>query len=288
MPNHDLLLASIPGALRTLAQWVVWRYEVRAGRATKVPYRPRTSRRASVTDRSTWGSYEEAVEVYDRDGFAGVGFVFSEHDPFCGVDLDHCLGGNQEPSAEAARIVGLLNTYTEVSPSGAGLKLFLEGRVPSGGNRRGSVEMYDHSRFFTVTGRYFAGTPLTIEVRHVELAALHAEIFRRCEAPAPPRARGRACRDEDERLLARARSAKNGRRFMDLYYRGETAAYAGDDSAADLALCGQLAFWCGRDPARIDRLFRHSALMREKWDSRRRDTTYGALTIAKALGSPHG
>jgi len=41
-----------------------------------------------------------------------------------------------------------------------------------------------------------------------------------------------------------------------------------DHSRADLALCGMLAFWCGGDPERIDRLFRRSDLMREKWDRR--------------------
>jgi primase-polymerase (primpol)-like protein len=75
---------------------------------------------------------------------------------------------------------------------------------------------------------------------------------------------------------------------MNLFYRGDVAAYGGDDSAADLALCGLLAFWCGPDPKRIDRLFRRSALMRGKWDSPRADTTYGALTIQKALGARRG
>ncbi|MBM3271540.1 MAG: DUF3987 domain-containing protein, partial [Candidatus Sericytochromatia bacterium] len=51
----------------------------------------------------------------------------------------------------------------------------------------------------------------------------------------------------------------------------------------DLALCSHLAFWTGPDPARIDRLFRQSGLMRDKWDEKRLDSTYGAVTIAKAL-----
>src|SRR6185369_1853678 len=61
--------------------------------------------------------------------------------------------------------------------------------------------------------------------------------------------------------------------------------YADDRSAADLALCNLLAFWTGRDATRMDRLFRGSGLMREKWDSRRGETTYGGQTIARAIAA---
>ena len=87
---------------------------------------------------------------------------------------------------------------------------------------------------------------------------------------------------DDRELLEHARSAKNGAKFEALW-RGDTSGYGGDDSAADLALCGLLAFWCGIDPRRIDSLFRSSGLMRDKWDSSRGETTYGRQTIEKAL-----
>jgi putative DNA primase/helicase len=54
-------------------------------------------------------------------------------------------------------------------------------------------------------------------------------------------------------------------------------------SEADAALCTMLAFWLGRDPDRIDRAFRRSGLMRDKWDSPRGDSTYGAQTVAAAV-----
>jgi primase-polymerase (primpol)-like protein len=148
--------------------------------------------------------------------------------------------------------------------------------------------MYDAGRFFTVTGRHLEGTPATVEDRQKELEALHAEVFPPKAASRPPRSRAVRCSANDAVLLAKARSARNGRKFMDLFYRGDVSAYNGDDSAADLALCGLLAFWCGPDQEWIDRLFRQSALMREKWDSPRGDTTYGALTITKALGARRG
>src|SRR5262249_45728386 len=65
-------------------------------------------------------------------------------------------------------------------------------------------------------------------------------------------------------------------------WEGDTSAYGGDDSRADEALCFLLAFWCRKDAAQIDRLFRRSGLMRPKGDEKRGQQTYGALTIGKA------
>lgn len=65
--------------------------------------------------------------------------------------------------------------------------------------------------------------------------------------------------------------------------RGDCSAQGGDHSAADMALCSHLAFWLGGDAGRVDRVFRSSGLMREKWDSRRGGTTYGAQTVDRAV-----
>ena len=64
---------------------------------------------------------------------------------------------------------------------------------------------------------------------------------------------------------------------------GDCSAQGGDHSAADMALASHLAFWCAGDAARMDRIFRASGLMRDKWDSRRGGTTYGAQTIERAI-----
>lgn len=79
--------------------------------------------------------------------------------------------------------------------------------------------------------------------------------------------------------------AENGGEFLALFDAGDTSPYGGDDSSADLALCNHLAFWFGPDPARIDRMFRRSALMQEKWDKRHHGDgrTYGQGTIDEAL-----
>lgn len=117
-----------------------------------------------------------------------------------------------------------------------------------------------------------------MSVERLEAALALAGIF----PDDPPEASGArpvvAVDLDDRELLEKAFAAKNGTKFSRLW-AGDTSDYEGDDSAADQALCNMLAFWTGRDPGRMDRLFRASGLYREKWD---RDD-YRAVTIENAI-----
>jgi hypothetical protein len=89
---------------------------------------------------------------------------------------------------------------------------------------------------------------------------------------------------DDAALLEKAKAAANGAKFAALW-DGDTSAYAGDESAADQALCNLLAFWTGCDAIQMDRLFRRSGLMRDKWERKARaeDASYGSGTIRRAI-----
>jgi hypothetical protein len=118
--------------------------------------------------------------------------------------------------------------------------------------------------------------------RQSAIDALHREVF-----GAPPTTNGNGSRPaepvdlDDQALLDRAMRATNGVKFRTLW-AGDTSGYS-SASEADAALALLLAFWTGRDVARMDQLFRLSGLMREKWDSRRGESTYGGQTIARAV-----
>jgi hypothetical protein len=283
---------AIPDELKALPQWVGWRLEERAGEAgsgakrTKVPYVARlgapSGTHAKVDDPTTWAPFNEALA---RSGdFDGLGFVLTANDPFVGVDLDGCRDAATSDLEPWARvIVDALDSYTDVTPSATGLRIFVRGHLPPGGRHRGKVEMYDRGRFLTVTGHHLGGTPTQINDRTDALAALHARIFGASRPTTnfePPPAGTVLLADEE--LLDRACRAANGERFAQLW-SGDRSRYGGDDSAADQALANLLAFWTGRDAERMDRLFRQSGLRRSKWDERRGDRTYGQLTIERAI-----
>jgi hypothetical protein len=170
----------LPDDLIELDQWVLWRRE----RDTKVPYQA-SGHPASSTDPLTWTTFETALATWrNRPKFyAGVGYVISDADPFVGVDLDDCLESETVPKPWARGIVArFYDTYTEISPSGRGLKLFVRARLPAnvgkiiireGKEAVGGVEMYGHARFFTVTGHAFNHSPLQIEEHAADILELY-------------------------------------------------------------------------------------------------------------------
>ncbi len=273
-----------PAELCALPQWLCWKTAKRKGKITKVPVSPHGGAgKPNVSN--TWGTLGEALAHAERCGLAGVGFVFSEDDPYCGVDLDGCRDPETgELAPWAAELVAALGSYSEASPSDTGVHVIVRGSVPAGGNRKGAVEMYDRGRFFTMTGEALDGSPAEIGDRQGELEALHRRLFPPQPAKGPgtaPAARnGRPAADPpelpDDALLERARNAKNGERFARLY-AGDRSGYD-SDSEADLALCSMLAFWPTDEP-QLDRLFRQSGLYREKWER----ADYRERTIRKAI-----
>jgi primase-polymerase (primpol)-like protein len=192
----------IPLGLRERDQWVVWRYEQRHGKRTKVPYQAsRPHERASTTDPQTWASFDESSAV---QGVDGIGYVLSAEDPFTGIDLDHCIDESGEVHPAAAEIIGQwFCSYTEQTPSGRGFHIFIEARLPGGGRRTrktawgGELEIYDQARFFTVTGDGSGA----ICPRQAELDTWIAAVFPLPEPPkSPPRTNGHLPVDDRELL----------------------------------------------------------------------------------------
>jgi putative DNA primase/helicase len=269
----------IPVELRERPQWVLWRFEARDEKETKIPYRCDGNGRASSTDPSTWGSYEEARAACDVHGADGIGYVFSRDDPYVGVDLDAPLS-----ETDRGAIMAALDSYAETSVSGNGVHVIVRASLNGHArNRRGPFEVYEQGRYFCMTGCHVRGTPTSIETRQEQLNSV-LERFLPVPEPAAPVARPAYPVDvDDQELLEKARTARNGAKFVQLYDSGDWQGSYPSQSEADLRLCSDLAFWTGRYAARIDGLFRRSALMRAKWDTKRGDSTYGADTIARAV-----
>ena len=283
-------LSPLPDELKSKAQFVLWKYEEsskgKAGqsRPTKVPYSPSNPpRRASTTKPEDWGTLTDLAGLFEQGGFDGVGYVFSEDDGIVGVDIDHCRNrATGEITEEAQEVIDRLNSYTEVSPSGEGLHIFIRAELPRGGNRKANVEMYNNDRYFTLTGQHLEGTPTSLEQRDEELAELHSSLFGKtmplvgAQPPLEPQV------SLTNQEVIQQLQEKYGERFTRLW-EGDKSAYDDDDSRADLALVGMLSKVLGHAPERSDALFRQSGLMRAKWDEKRGKRTYGQITLEKAL-----
>src|SRR5215216_2818508 len=119
--------------MKALAQWINWRYEERDSKLTKVPICPHSGELAAVDRPETWGTYEEAVRASKEQSHDGVGFVFTEKDPYAGIDLDKCRDpGTGEIEEWAREFIDHLDSYTELSPSGSGVHVLVKATLPPG------------------------------------------------------------------------------------------------------------------------------------------------------------
>lgn len=297
----------VPEPLRALPQWVVWRAVQNAdGDVTKPPYKVRDCwRRANATSPDDWAAFDAAVAMAQEPLFnlAGIGFALRPENGLVALDLDLCIVDGNKVVPWACDLCQRLDTYTEYSPSGRGLRLFLlGGPVPRHGNKkvmpglavgkkRPAVECYDHVRYVTITGRKHPKAPPTINARGEAFAAWHREVFGAPTVAATGAARAQWLPDGgpltpltyyEIDALDKARFHPNGQTFVALWMgQGDP-----DRSRGDYRLiCSLIRHFRTTDPRLLDRLFRHSGRMREKWDDRRGPVTYGVNTIEAALAT---
>jgi hypothetical protein len=269
---------AIPAELRELPRWVVWRWgdvDPKTGKRKKPPYQPtKPSEHASSTNHTTWGTFEQAVSLVNAGSADGVGFALEP--PYVGVDLDEEL-----PESDQGAVMVALNSYSERSVSGTGHHVVVRAHLNGHGRHPQGIGVFQTGRLFYFSGEHVRGTPTTIEDRQ-------AELERVLDAYLPPTPTATAPRPTvpvdlgDHELLAKALAASDT--FRDLW-AGEWSSRFSSQSEADLSLCGRLAFWYGRDQGRVDSMFRSSGLMRDKWDERRGESTYGTATIEKAVAN---
>lgn len=265
-------VSHIPSELKVLKQWVCW-YG-----ADKIPKNAYTGGNAKSNDESTWSDFLTACQACDKYGFDGVGFMFANG--YFGVDLDHCVD-NVDFCDE---FVETLKSYAEYSKSGEGIHIICKGKLPDGARRRGNVEMYSYGRYFICTGNVYNPAYTEIADCTESIAALHHKYLGDRQESNVIKRRIEYVAMDDQEIIDKARNCKSGYVFNMLYQGNWQGVYA-SQSEADLALCNQLAFWTQRNEEQMDRIFRTSGLMRDKWDSKRAGTTYGAITIGKACAT---
>ena len=250
----NLQTDNIPPELRVLPQWV--------GRRGKMPLNPVTGQGAKAGDPSTWGTLEQALLGVELGTFDGIGFEFAGGGGIVGIDLDHVVNTHTgEVQPWALEIVQRLNSYTEYSPSGTGLHIFVRGDIPSSGRKKvlnkdtgEALEVYKEKRYFTVTARPFMPAP--VAERPADVAALYAEYFPVKQAHTAPF----SVVDAPDYLQRGLDRDKTFRALWD----GQRGT--GDESSNDLALFNKLAYWCSRDEERMIQAFLSSPHAAQKDD----------------------
>lgn len=304
---------SIPETLKPYKQFVVWKLVPQPDKKkpTKVPFDANTGGYASVSNPITWSDYDTACRMFSTGEYNGLGFVFSANDPFAFIDIDDCydpISGGWKPHAE--NMLKLFpNTAWETSQSGAGLHaITLVSNKNAFLNKCNKWKDLPGNKYeFYVKDRFVAFGKC-----NWSQSELHSydDVPILCCVPdkktregiqinwidaAEPDYSGPA---DDDELIRRALESKGGpgtmfgtaASFATLWNRDEaelgkffpdSGNRSFDNNSGDLALANRLAWWTGRNPARIERLMSNAPLcQREKWHSR---APYRKRTIEKAL-----
>lgn len=271
-----------------------WRLE--DGR--KVPCRA-DGRKCDPTDPANFTDYATAEAApYD------VAFVVKQTDPWFFLDLDKCLVDG-DWTQDAKDIVSYFpGCWIEVSQSGTGLhimgkcdKALLHDRK---NKWNGWLEFYINDRFiaFGKQGWQPIGGIPTDKLWTNELRAFVPERPLLGDLPEGRETTYTGPEDDQELIQMMLRTQNVASQFgegvtvKDLWEANvaklsvKYPAYDDKDpfdrSSADAGLMSHLAFWTGKDMPRMERLFRQSALMRDKFDKRqdyRRDTIHNAVRL---------
>jgi len=296
--------ALVPAELKALERWCVYKmmWQEAEKKFNKPPYNARTHKKGNPVDPKDRSSYQVAcAALIGHPEYNGVGIAPEYADGLTSIDIDRCVT-NRVIEPWAQKIVDELSTFTEFSPSGTGLRLWLKGwQVPivegKEGRNFGGIEIYRGRHYMTVTGDHVPGTPLTIERRDVTV------FFDRCVLGEYNRkaAKTKTETSGDHKIQDSVQIEHTGTKLVPttklrLLMTGEITSLKPEfriedghgnslpypsQSEADQALCNVLAIEHNGDAAAIDEQFRRSSLMREKWD---RDD-YRNGTIKKAIES---
>lgn len=285
--NYD----NIPKELIKLKQWVCYKVEQNEdGHFEKRLINPYNGRWAKINEPNDWAYFSIAkkqMEKYNCDGLAlcltDIKGKDIRNDIFC-IDLDKVLEIEQTikfSDIEAKKLYEMFKgkTYIEYSISGRGLHILGIGNLEEVGNRKNAIEIYDKKRFMSLTGAKTEHSAMNLGNVEKQLREAHKLYIGEQSKQQTVIIKGEL-EESDSELIDKIRNSRQGVKFSQLFDNGSST---GDESADDFALCRILAFWTRNDSFAIDRIFRQSALMREKWDKKHGSETYGQMTIRNAI-----
>tara|TARA_R110000782_G_scaffold48146_1_gene105502 strand:+ start:3199 stop:5289 length:2091 start_codon:yes stop_codon:yes gene_type:complete len=256
------------------------------GKKDKLPVNPHTKEVCNAHDRAAWLDYDTVAGLELGNDY-GIAFVFTHEDPFFFLDIDNCQNDDGSWKEIATELCTRLSgAAVEVSQSGKGLHIFGTTTPVQHGckNKENKLELYSADRFVALTDLNTIGNAATDCTE--ALQKIIDDYFTKSEQNVI------GWRDthvdeanpivSDDELIAKAMNAKsagsvfgNKASFKDLWTNNESQLHLAypsfkeedpyDRSAADAALAQMLAFWTGKNHARIWNIMWQSQLVRDKW-----------------------
>jgi P4 family phage/plasmid primase-like protien len=305
------------GGMLYIPQWFVWRLKWNAdeNKYDKVPCYPDGSPyRMDAQEPANWMTYDQACTslAWHRsrsDGFTyTLGFMLTASTGYWFLDIDKCVSNAQLSKLATDLCASFPGAAWEWSSSGNGLHIFGRGVIPKHRMKdrfkpRLNLEFYSDKRgiAFGLTGDMWgnadtdhSGAVEWLVNNYFPAQAMDGEILDSQFDLPDPAWNGPT---DDTELIERMKRVRrhsaaevfggipDQRASFAQLYEGDAATindiYGNDESGAEFALIGMLAFWTGRDAPRIERLMRQSGLYREKWETGRGSETFIRYSILR-------
>jgi hypothetical protein len=275
-------------------RWVLWRYATRDGKKTKVPYQV-NGRMAKVNDPSTWATYATVQKAFQASKkYDGPGIVL-HNGTLLGCDGDHKLTNGSINDPAWTELIEAANSYTEITPSGEGLRILIALTEPLNltNNKSQSlgIEFYTENRYLTFTGRVYGDVKPIRTVTPDEARQLMGITGWPWQKGAPvPAARSTSHpMDNDMALLEHMFASQSGELIKALW-EGDTTGFP-SASEADWALVRHLVWWTGHDKDRVERLWLQSTLgergkVMDRQDYRDRTINNAMQTVTGGYAPP--
>ena len=299
LENIDAL-KNIPSEMKFNALWCGWKYSMIDGEQRKTPINVSTGAFAKSNDKSTFTSYPILLKyihkywVKDENGKFESGIAIGVFNDFSAVDIDNCVGDNGELTPMALDIVNSINSYTETSPSGHGIRIIFHSKKKFDKdtyyihNAKLGLEIYisdTTNKFLTITGNTLsindkvAEVDITNVMNKYMLKNKTAVIVKKYEAA------------ENKLELGLKKDTK-------LYelYNGVAPGSGANESELDQSLCCKLAYWLDGDFNMIESEFSNSPYFNSKDDKHKRkwleredyrtSTINGAISLWQQRSAP--
>ncbi len=273
--QENITLRNIPSELKMNGLWCGWRYINNEGRVTKMPFNVLTGKGAKSNDPSTFVSYPTLLNYiyeylkFDDNGkqLGGVGLGIFRG--YSAVDIDHCVDENGNLSEMAKDIIDTLQSYTEYSPSGTGIRIIFKTQVRIDkdeyyiNNRNNGLEIYisdNTNKFVSITGNKISGDT----INEVDITGILNKYMKKGQFNL------QKALEKDEKLASLWNKVAPGS--------------GADESETDMALACKLAFYLKNNEDEVKKYFEMSPYFQSK-DAAHKKKWYSGYGVGTIKGA---
>lgn len=284
-----MIFDNIPNELKQNGLWCCWRLSDKG----KIPYNAMTGGLAKSNDKSTFHPFQKVMENlhfyynFDENNKPLGGLGLGIFNGFSAIDIDECRNPETGELSELANdIIDFCQSYTEISPSGKGIRIIFKTEIKIDkeeyyiNNRNNGLEIYisdNTNKFVTITGNVLYPSNLrNVDITYIlnKYMKKKTASFNNINGPA------------DISNLQKA--LKKDKKLIELWNMQAPGSGA-NESEIDLALCNKLTFYLKGDYEAVNKAFINSPYFRSKDDEHKKKwlvrNDYRDQTIKTAINS---